>query len=372
MKKLFQYTFRILSVVLLLAAAPCFSAYATGETTENVPPVPDASLPENTPTESTPAAPGANPTQPNTPTEIITPPDALLPAAPETPAPDAAPDTSTDAEQEPFTVTEFSGTYYVATETDLNVRSGPSTSYIALGKLSPGQEIIVTGKTDNNWYRIQYTANKTGYVSAEYISDTPPIISTPNANEADNEVPAEITPSEENGPEGDPEDDMQETEEEPSTYVELSSPFIGSSVTIILALCIFVVVILIGLSVYSMFRHDRSAEEDDDLYEDNDLYEDDESYEDDSLHEDIDLYEDNGLYEDDEYYEDNSSSEDGNYYKDAGYYEGGNTLANTGIPEDDLYIEDLSAEDAYTEDSYPEAPYAADDTDVFDEDEYDN
>lgn len=93
----------------------------------------------------------------------------------------ANPNPESTTSTESFSVTPFSGTYYVATEKALNVRSGPSTDYDVIDMLSSGQEITVTGKTDNNWYQINVN-QKVGFVSAKYVSEQPPVNNTTTEN----------------------------------------------------------------------------------------------------------------------------------------------------------------------------------------------
>ncbi|WP_394351820.1 SH3 domain-containing protein [Pontibacter pamirensis] len=58
----------------------------------------------------------------------------------------------------------------------LNVRSGPGSNYIIVGKVTRGE--ILTGiQQSSSWVKISYTAlengsvnNKTGYVSRKYLS----------------------------------------------------------------------------------------------------------------------------------------------------------------------------------------------------------
>jgi len=64
-----------------------------------------------------------------------------------------------------------STTKYVNT-TSLNFRSGPSTSYSVIGKLSSGAKVEVIS-TSNGWSKIKYDG-KTGYVSSEYLSSNAP------------------------------------------------------------------------------------------------------------------------------------------------------------------------------------------------------
>ena len=80
----------------------------------------------------------------------------------------------TTSQQETTTaisVTDMNKTMY--STTSLNVRSGPSADYDKLGSLKTGQQVKVTGKTEQTgWYRIEYNG-KTGYVSGKYLQDEP-------------------------------------------------------------------------------------------------------------------------------------------------------------------------------------------------------
>lgn len=61
---------------------------------------------------------------------------------------------------------------YSATATvtgDVNVRSGPGTSYTKLGLAKKGEELTVTGMTGTGWYQISYNG-KTGYVAGNYVT----------------------------------------------------------------------------------------------------------------------------------------------------------------------------------------------------------
>ena len=59
--------------------------------------------------------------------------------------------------------------------TTLNVRKGPDTTFDKIGSLSYAQEIKVTGEMDNDWYRIDYK-DEVGYVSGKYVVDEKPEI----------------------------------------------------------------------------------------------------------------------------------------------------------------------------------------------------
>ena len=57
------------------------------------------------------------------------------------------------------------------TTDNLNVRSGPSTSYSRLGTLSKGSAVTITGRLpDKSWYKINY-GGKNGYVSGTYLTN---------------------------------------------------------------------------------------------------------------------------------------------------------------------------------------------------------
>lgn len=57
------------------------------------------------------------------------------------------------------------------TTTSLNVRSGASTSYSILGKLGKDEKVEILS-TNNGWHEIQYSQNNTGWVSTDYITTT--------------------------------------------------------------------------------------------------------------------------------------------------------------------------------------------------------
>lgn len=64
-------------------------------------------------------------------------------------------------------------TSYVKTSGgNLNVRSGPGTSFASLGQLSNGAQVTVYN-ISNGWASISYNNNKIGYVSSAYLTTTP-------------------------------------------------------------------------------------------------------------------------------------------------------------------------------------------------------
>lgn len=85
-------------------------------------------------------------------------------------------------------ITLISGTAAkVATKSSsLNVRSGPGTSYSRVGSLAKGETVIVLSAS-NGWSRILYHGSKTGYVSAQYLSENYPAITlnVPNYKQTD-------------------------------------------------------------------------------------------------------------------------------------------------------------------------------------------
>lgn len=68
----------------------------------------------------------------------------------------------TIVEGTPVTVTTRSGS--------LNVRSGPGASYAKTASLIKG-EVVIFLKTSSGWSRVLYHGTKTGYVSAQYLSN---------------------------------------------------------------------------------------------------------------------------------------------------------------------------------------------------------
>lgn len=51
----------------------------------------------------------------------------------------------------------------------LNVRSGASTSYSIVGKLSKGEKVEIL-LSNNGWHKIQYSQDNTGWVCDDYVS----------------------------------------------------------------------------------------------------------------------------------------------------------------------------------------------------------
>jgi len=105
---------------------------------------------------------------------------------------------SEEATEEPseelptYTVEDMNATMYA--QKAVNVRSGASTDYDKIGGLAKNQEVAVTGKTDNGWYRISYNGTD-GFVSASYLG-TEKVVESPVEQPPSEQPPSEQPPSE--------------------------------------------------------------------------------------------------------------------------------------------------------------------------------
>lgn len=68
-------------------------------------------------------------------------------------------------------ITECSGTVYATAEA--NVRAAASTNAQVIGGVEAGDALMMTGKTSDNWVRINYLGN-VGFIYGDYISETVP------------------------------------------------------------------------------------------------------------------------------------------------------------------------------------------------------
>lgn len=110
----------------------------------------------------------ATPTPTPTPTETPTPTPKKKKS---TPTPEPVKETVVESTPTPtpkpsFDESEASGTFYSVGE--VNVRSGPDTSYSALRKLSYNEAVSIVAKTSNGWYKL----SEGGYVKASLLSAT--------------------------------------------------------------------------------------------------------------------------------------------------------------------------------------------------------
>ena len=61
-------------------------------------------------------------------------------------------------------------TYAVyTTNTDSNIRQGPSTSYSIIGVLSQGDEVHVVNTSDSKWYKVNVNGEE-GYISSKLLN----------------------------------------------------------------------------------------------------------------------------------------------------------------------------------------------------------
>ena len=114
-----------------------------------------------------------------TPTPEPTPEPTPVPTAAPTPVPAAAPAETTAAQTEAtteattaapapsYTESEYYATVYASC--DINVRTGPGTSYPFVTLISRGDSIDVVAQTDNGWYKL----SSGNYVKADLCSNEP-------------------------------------------------------------------------------------------------------------------------------------------------------------------------------------------------------
>lgn len=79
------------------------------------------------------------------------------------------------SEKKPVLTKNSSGTMYATV--GVNVRASYSSDSEILGGLLKGQAIEITGTTDNGWIRVKFNGN-TGYVYADYLSWSEPVVDT--------------------------------------------------------------------------------------------------------------------------------------------------------------------------------------------------
>lgn len=172
-----------------------------------------------------------------------------------------------------YDVTELSGTVTIDVGS-LNVRSGPSKDYSALGKAREGETYTVTGQASTGWYQIDYQG-ATGYISDQYAE-----FAESDASAA--QQPGEGDPGEETG---------EETGQERDWMRVLADK--GNIITgVVIAVIILVILICIFFTVKKMLAGD----EDDEEYDEEQDYDDEEDDSGDDEFED-DEFEDEYAYE---------------------------------------------------------------------------
>lgn len=231
---------------------------------------------------------------------------------------------------ETYQITEKQMQGQITTDSSLNVRSGPGTSYGVITKVDGGAAVTITGQADNGWYRIEIDG-QTGFVSDDYVSAT---------EAAAGESPEEL---EELEPEpGEPE----------SGYGGLrQSPFVMKMIGIGAAIVVILVMLLLTVRGLKKDRADDEYDaDDDDEYDADAEYAQDEYSEEE---EDADSYED--AYDDlDEAYDDEDDGgdcdDDGAYADDCDdeAYAGDADDADTDRDEADAAAYDTGGYDART------------------------
>ncbi|MCR5033340.1 MAG: SH3 domain-containing protein [Lachnospiraceae bacterium] len=150
-----------------------------------------------------------------------------------------------------FSVTEKTG--FVEATTGVNVRSGPGKEYDALGTMQQGEQLPVTGITDNDWFEVKFRGEK-GYVYASYVKEL-------SGESKEGKASEEIETSAAEG-----ETEAQAAEEE---VTGLTLPILGITVpwltqTLLFVLAGIVIILIVIISTIASFKRDEDDEEDDD------------------------------------------------------------------------------------------------------------
>lgn len=85
-------------------------------------------------------------------------------------------DETVDEEEQPKSIAEREGIVpldkVMYSTVSLIVRADATTDSERIGSYSPGQQVMVTGKVNNGWYRVDYMGRE-AYVYGVYLSDNP-------------------------------------------------------------------------------------------------------------------------------------------------------------------------------------------------------
>lgn len=163
--------------------------------------------------------------------------------------------------EEEYKVTQLSGTGTIIAES-LNVRSGPSKDYSAVGKAKKNETYTVTGQADTGWYRIDYKGS-VGYVADEYVTV---VFEEREASEG-----AEEPKEEEEGP----------GQGKPSLFELADNRMLVTGAVV--GVVILIILVCIGVTVKKMLAGD---DDEDDVYDDEDEYDDEEDEYDEESEED--------------------------------------------------------------------------------------
>ena len=119
------------------------------------------------------------PTDPVTPTGPVGEPPASIPPEP-TQAPTEAPTEAPKPTEPEITWEPVNETVYA--KSNVNVRTGPSTSYDKLGQLQEGEAVKRVAIGSNGWSRVEYNG-KEAYVSSNYLTTSKPQPTEPKDEE---------------------------------------------------------------------------------------------------------------------------------------------------------------------------------------------
>lgn len=167
---------RLLSLILsLLVVIAMFAGCANSANGEvdapNTELTDDTAITTTTPeitTETTTTAPEVTTTEPTTTEAATTTTEATTEVTTTTEA------TTTTAQTTTVTtvrIEDMSGYMYV--KASVNVRSGPGVSYDRIGHLDLGEEVKITGKAENGWYRIEFEDGEY-FASGSYLTSEKP------------------------------------------------------------------------------------------------------------------------------------------------------------------------------------------------------
>lgn len=81
-----------------------------------------------------------------------------------------------DFDDDDYNYNQQGGTI-MSVKSDVNVRSGPGSSYDQIGELTAGTEVTVY-ENKNGWYRISFNGSNNAYVFSDYISGALPEATT--------------------------------------------------------------------------------------------------------------------------------------------------------------------------------------------------
>jgi len=147
---------------------------------------------------------------------------------------------------EGITIEDETATMTVSCSSTLLVRSGPGKNYDKIGSLNDGEQVSVTGRCSNDWYRIDY-GGKDGYVSGNYLT------APDSQSSGDAELSQESLPEDENF-----------TVSETNAFLDWLSIQSPSSILKILIPSIIILILLISaFALLRSIRRDKQTDSED-------------------------------------------------------------------------------------------------------------